>query len=261
MSVSDRLVEAGYKKNVHHFTKGKKNIYLINENFKNLMEVLKGLKVEEIDGIIADLGWSSDQLGAIAGLSYENELEALDMRINAGLGVKASDLLNALGRKELQAMFEKYCDLFGAKNRALVEEIVKERKSKLFENVGDLLRVINRAFGFGKNKFLNNQKFSTYSRIFQALRIAVNDEYSNLKEMLINSFEVLNSGGRMAVITFHSGEEKFVTDFIKEKLELEGAELNSKTLGDMYIRPSVEELKENLRARSAKLFVFKKLTD
>ncbi len=237
-----------------------KKVHVINTNFTDLKNQLDLLKINKVNGVIADLGWSSDQLGGIQGLSYDNPFEELDMRFNNELGVRAADLLNALGKKELEKMFEMYADIYGTKNKKLVEAINKFRSKQLFEKVEDLTKVIDSSFNFAKfSRFKGNEKYQMYSKVFQALRIAVNNELNNLKEMLSVGFETLEKEGKFLVITFHSGEEKIVKGFF-QSLEKEGkAEFITKKFDDYCIRPGVEELRENIRSRSAKLLGIKKV--
>lgn len=222
---------------------------VVNSNFKDLSDHLDS----KADGIIADLGWSTDQLENLEGLSHSNELADLDMRFDSNLGVKASDLLNAFNRNELSKMFKEYSDIYGKQNDDLVEEILKFRSSKLFQSVGDLKQVIDKVF------FREKNKNSFYSKVFQALRIAVNQELSNLQEMLERGYENLNSSGKFLIITFHSGESKVVKSFFDEKVQNGEAKYLTKKLGEVFVTPSVDELRENINSRSAKLFGIEKL--
>ena len=243
-------------KKVFHKKAGKVDIYLINDNFSKLNEYLALLKINQLDGVLADLGWSSDQLGEIEGLSFENDDDALDMRFDKSLGVKASDLLNVLGRKQLEKMFGEYADIFGSKNKDLVNGIITYRKTNLFQTVHELKDLIDRTFRFQNDRFRKSEQINMYARVFQSLRIAVNDEINNLKIMIESAYSCLKNGGTLAIITFHSGEEKAIVSFLKNNRER--VSILSKKYEENYIQPSVDELKENIRARSAKLFVFKK---
>lgn len=249
------------KKNITEFEaklEGKE-VTLVTENFANIAQVLGSLKIQKADGILADLGWSSDQLESIAGLSFQDDFEELDMRLNSDFGVKAKDLLNALSKKELSKMFEDYSDIRGFQNQRLVSGIINFRKSSLFETVGDLKKVIDQSFSSQSNRGQNDRKHSEYAKVFQALRIAVNNEINNLKEFLSGSWSVLVESGVLAIITFHSGEERVVKSFFTNLIDRKEAQYLSKQYGENFTRPSVEELTENLRARSAKLWVIYKL--
>ena len=240
------LIEMGYKANGLKLTKDSKDVYIVADNFASSENVLKSLGISKVDGIFADLGWSTDQLKGIEGLSYENLEANLDMRLSDKLGVKAADLLNVLGIKSLGTMFLKYADIYGKDNNFLVERIVAERKVKPFEKVKDLLPILD------KTARSQNAK-SFYAKVFQALRIAVNNEYKNLEDLLDASLRILNPNGIALIITFHSGESNIVSEFIKKNR----LETLFKKNGDIYLVPSVEELTENLSSRSAKLFGFK----
>jgi 16S rRNA (cytosine1402-N4)-methyltransferase len=235
------------------------HLILINDNFAKLDEYLEELNIDHVDGIIADLGWSSDQLENITGLSYENKSDELDMRMNSEYGVRASDLLNGLGKRELSEMFEKYADIHGGSNNRLVEEIKKFRNKRLFETVGDYIDVINKAYDMQSvERGKKGNKLQIYSRAFQALRIAVNSEFSNLKDALQKGFNALSNEGVISIITFHSGEERLVKDFVNKNKDQ--VEIVSRERGEDYLRPTVNELLENMRARSAKLIGIKKVS-
>lgn len=241
------LTQEGYIQTESKFVKENKEVYVLQSNFSSISETLSQVGISKVDAILADLGWSTDQLKGIEGLSYENLDASLDMRLSDTLGVKASDLLNGLGAKALSLMFHKYADIYGKDNAFLVERIVAERKTKPFEKVKDLLPILD------KTARMQNPK-SFYAKVFQALRIAVNSEYKNLEDLLNASLEILNEGGRILIITFHSGESNIVTSFIKNN----NLETLFKKNGEIYLVPGVEELTENLSSRSAKLFGFKK---
>jgi len=249
-SISDfatKLKELEYKFENDIYHKSNNKVVLVQNNFSNLNQILSEQGFNKVDAIFADLGWSTDQLKGIVGLSYENIEGNLDMRLSDTLAVKASDLLNGLGAKALSTMFLKYADIYGKDNAFLVERILAERKVKPFNKVKDLLPILDKTARSANAK-------SFYAKVFQALRIAVNSEYKNLEDLLNASLQNLNTGGRMLVITFHSGESSIVEEFIKKN------NLDSlfKKNGEIYLVPSVEELTENLSARSAKLYGFTK---
>jgi 16S rRNA (cytosine1402-N4)-methyltransferase len=260
------LVKKGFKteeekEKVFFLKKAEVRVVLVNQNFTELQNILKQLQINSIDAAFADLGWSSDELTQIEGLSYETDIEAfLDMRFDNTLGVTAADLLNGLGRGELSKMFEKYADVYGKSNQNLVSEVIGFRKKGQISKVRDLKLIIDRSFKFKVgNRFQKSEVYKTYSRVFQALRIAVNSELSNLQTLLESSFDLLNKNGVMGVITFHSGEDKVVAPFLQSKLENKTIEILTQKGEEMFTRPSVDEIKENIRARSAKLYKYKKL--
>lgn len=232
------------------FKKGELEIVLINDNFSNIFSILSSLKLNKVDGILADLGWSMTQLESVAGLSFEREFENLDMRFNQSLNVTAADLLNGLGKKELSKMFEKYSDIGGGINSLLVSEIVFERNDKPIKEVSDLLNICKKIV---RIKRLESEN-SFYARVFQSLRIAVNGEYENLERLMIEGFESLDTSGRLLIITFHSGESKLVENFVKQLEEENHGKSIFTKFRDKYLSASIDELKRNIHSRSAKLY-------
>ncbi|MCA9381040.1 16S rRNA (cytosine(1402)-N(4))-methyltransferase RsmH [Candidatus Dojkabacteria bacterium] len=241
---------------ITEISKSSNTQYIVNKNFSELEEMLSTLKISKIDGLVADLGWSTDQLSSVEGMSFENESDFLDMRFNKNLGVTAADLLNALGKSELKKIFMKYGDFSDAESSYLVNAILEKRKRHIFDQVQYLNQVIESTFANAKgrsNKNINQTK----ARIYQSLRIAVNSEYDNLNELLNAGFSLLNKSGRIVIVTFHSGEAKIVEEFINQhKKELD---ILSKTNAGDYITPTFEEIKNNNKSRSAKLWAIEKL--
>lgn len=222
-------------------------IYARNANFSNLERIIDETKVGKIDGILYDLGWSMDQLDRMEGLSYLNKDAELDMRLDMSYGVMAKDLLNGLGSRELEKLFTEYADIRGGNLKKLIESIKIERKRKLFSKVDDLNKLIDKTFRFDNTRE-KSKRMGLFSRVYQALRIAVNNEMYNLKLSFQDLPKVLNDGGRVVIITFHSGEEAIVKDFFARSQKF--------TEIAREVRPTVEELLENLSARSAKLFCY-----
>jgi len=234
------------------------NLSFVHTNFANIISALRDLSILQIDGLIADLGWSTDQLESLEGLSYQKLNDRLDMRFHKETLVQAKDILNTAGKNELSDMFARYANFYGKENDTLVSTIRSYRSKRLFETVADLVDVCNKAFGLRKLES-KSRKHTVYSRVFQALRIRVNDEYSNLTKLLTDGFSMLTPSGRCCIISFHSGEEKIIEDFVDSKVRQNSARYISRSLEGNFLRPSVEELTENLRARSAKLYVFEKI--
>jgi len=207
-----------------------------NINFDRLAE----LNLRDVNGIVIDLGWSTDQLGKIPGLSYDTgKEEILDMRLDSNLGIKASDLINGLYEKELARLFRENADIIGRDNRDLVKEIIRRRP------INTNLELLNLLKNLGSHRV-----GALRARVFQALRIAVNNELSTLQSVLPQAWDTLVSGGRLLVITFHSGEDRIVKDAFTDLIESGEAENIFK---EGFLHPSVDELSQNLRARSAKL--------
>ncbi len=228
--------------------KDKIKVILINENFKNIKSSLKKYEISKIDFVLADLGLTQDEIeNYLKGFSYNKYNEILDMRIDNRLNVKASDLLNALSPKELEKLFSKFADI---KDKTLSREIVKRRRFKLFKTTGDLLKLINNLHF--KNARLKTENFK--ARVFQALRIAINLEFENLRIFLDDSFNLLNINGIMAIIFFHSGEDDIIKNFFDKNFRKQRLEYIKK-----LDRADIQELKENPRSASAKLRVIKKI--
>jgi 16S rRNA (cytosine1402-N4)-methyltransferase len=213
----------------------------IKGNFKDLNNILD----YGISGFLFDLGYSSFHLeGYGKGLSFQKD-EELDMRVDTSRGVKAKDLLKLLDVKQLEMIFR----VFGEErySKRIAEEIVKKRVVKEIHSTSDLVEII-------KSVVPSQQvKINPATRIFQSLRIVVNQELDNLKLALPQAESLTLPGGRILVITFHSLEEKLVKEFSRD------FQPRIKLLGNQAILPSEEEVAKNPRSRSAKLFVLEKI--
>ncbi len=261
------LINNNWKKLDRSFKKRNLELFLIRENFKELRSVLDELKVDRVDGILADLGISSDLLeDEKRGFSYMKD-GPLDMRMDKTLKVKASDLVNGLYKNELEGLFLKNDEIYA---KRIANEIIKERKKKLIKTTLHLTNIIKKALPFyskGKSYHSNkNDKSQLYRhsksywikpamRVFQALRIAVNSELSSLQSMLPQALDSLAAGNNMVIISFHSGEDRIVKEFIKNKEK----ENKIKKINRKPIVPGDYEIQKNNRSRSAKLRAFKKL--
>lgn len=242
-NISDSISKTEYKGNF---------VYLVNANFMDIRDICEALNIGSLDCIIADLGWSSDQLETLEGLSFENADDLLDMRADKNLNIKASDLLNALGYREIESVLVRYADFNKVDARILSSEIMDNRP---FKTVGDLVNVVDSVVGQMGNRARRNV-MQTKARIFQALRIAVNTEYDNLEKLLNEGNDLLSEGGRMIILTFHSGEHSIVENFIKNNNSIEVLSGNKH---EIYDAPSISEMKENNRSRSAKLWALQKI--
>ena len=224
------------------------NWLIVNDNFVNIKEIVKKIETNRKPlGILMDLGISSRQIEEKKGrgFSFQEKDQPLDMRMDTTLQVTALDLLKVLNEYELVKLFKTYGEEKHAK--AIAKEI-KENISEI-STVGDLTSLIYNVVPVAKS----NKDPSR--RVFQALRIAVNDELNTLNEGLDNAFEILKTDGRLVVISFHSLEDRIVKDFIIKKVKSnEGENITKKP-----ILPTEEELKGNPRASSAKLRILKKL--
>ncbi len=232
---------------------------LIHANFRNLKRFLRVHNVPGVDGILADLGVSSWQFDtAERGFSYRFD-GPLDMRMNRLTEKTAATVLNTYSADDLQKMFGEYGEVRNAKT--LANAIVDLRSSQPIETIADLKSIAEQNRMGEAHKYL--------AQVFQAIRIEVNDELGALKDFLQQSVEVLNPGGRLVVLTFHSLEDRLVKNLIKNgNFEDEPAKdffghfkLNLKAVNKKPITATNEELKQNSRSRSAKLRVAEKIKD
>lgn len=219
----------------------KSNWIIVKSNFSKVDELISKYD-RKPDGILMDLGLSSRQLEEShdRGFSYQEEEEQLDMRMDEELGVKAKDLLIVLPEKELEKLFTVYGE------ERYAGKIAREIKKNITDinTVGDLTRLVYRVVPAAHQSSKNPSR-----RVFQALRIAVNDELNSLKIGLDKSFEVLNRNGRLSVITFHSLEDRIVKTFFHNIVE-GGKGVN---LFNTVIAPTDMEKRVNPRSASAKL--------
>ncbi|HUV42384.1 MAG TPA: 16S rRNA (cytosine(1402)-N(4))-methyltransferase RsmH [Patescibacteria group bacterium] len=222
---------------------------LVSGNFKDLKEIAKKEGFSEVAGILFDLGVSSYQLETEErGFSFRDN-GPLDMRMDPRLGVTAADLINGLNKGELNEIFSKFSQEHYS--RRFAEAICQSRRLRPIRTTGELVAVIEKALP-GKAK--RKMKIHPATRVFQALRIVVNDELNNLKEALPQAQDLLKPKGRLAIISFHSGEDRIVKQFFKDKESTSQLRIITKK----PIRPTLEEIKENPRSRSAKLRVAEK---
>jgi len=226
------------------------SLKLARGNFRDIHSIARENGFEKVSGIIFDLGVSSHQIDSEErGFSYLSSAP-LDMRMDQRLGVKASDLVNALGKKELYGLFRTLGDERNAHD--ISERIVNERKVKPFETTEELVRVLAHSYGFSETS--DFAKATSGKKVFQALRIAVNDELGSLEESLPKAVELLEANGSLVIIAFHSLEDRIVKRaFLEFEKEGKGIIITKKP-----ILPSREESFENSRSKSAKLRVFKR---
>ena len=219
---------------------------LVHDNFRNIEGVAKNADFKDVDGVLFDLGVSNIHLTSDnRGFSFSNPEAELDMRLEPQTqGLKASDLLDGLREDHLIALFGKVLKFSEA--RYISKRVIREREKKRIQTVGDFLRVV---WGLKTKKGLHPATLP-----FLALRIAVNSELENLNEALPKAFSLLKKGGKLLLITFHSGEEKVVLDFYHEA-ERRG---EAKILTRRPVTPGEAEIRKNPRARSAELYVLAK---
>lgn len=230
----------------------------LNQNFRFLKNNLKFNGIDHVDGIIADLGVSFHQFDEPSrGFTFRQDT-VLDMRMNRSATKKASDLLASLDEKELADMFYEYGELNNS--RKIAKEIVISRERKPILTVSDFNDAIGKLAPF-------RQEHKFFAKVFQALRIAVNREIEFLKEMLLQTLDVLNVDGRLVIITYQSLEDRVVKNFMRTG-NFEGEE-NKDFYGNSVspfrlitkkgIIPDMEEISRNNRARSARLRIAEKI--
>lgn len=225
--------------------------HLINDNFRNMSEILENLGIETVNKIYFDLGLSSNQLeNSNKGFSFK-KTEPLLMTFstkNPDENLTASDIVNEWEEERIADVIYAYGEEVLA--RRIAKKIKEAREEKPIENTKELAEIVEKAVP--KNK--KRSGLHPARKTFQALRIAVNDELQSLRDIL-NSFEkIIKPGGIMAIISFHGLEDKTVKKYFKE-FENQGL---AKVLTKKPIKPSQEEIEENPRASSAKLRVIKR---
>lgn len=215
-------------------------------NFRNLDQALSELEVKKVDAILLDLGFSTDQLeGAERGFSFLRD-EPLDMRLSK-TGFTAADILNSWDESAIELILKGFGEEKYA--RRIASAVVERRALKPFITTFDLVEVVRSA----KPKSFRD-KIHPATQTFQALRIAVNGELDALEEGLKKAWEALGEGGRLAVIAFHSLEDRIVKNFFRELAQAGGGKLVTKK----PIVPSEAEIIKNPRSRSAKLRIIEK---
>ena len=240
---------------------GDLRLNLYNFNYSLIDVIAKIESIDFFDGILADLGVSSFQLDEpSAGFTFRTDA-LLDLRMDKTKKITAADIVNTFTEEDLANIFYKYGE--EKNSRKIAKSIINNRLKKKIEKTSDLVSIIEE---------LVPQHYSrkTLSRVFQALRIYVNDELENLKLFLENSVKVLKKGGRLVVITYHSLEDRIVKDFFKEEsiislspkedpLGIIKKEAKLKVITKKPIVPSNDEVNKNYRSRSAKLRAAEKL--
>lgn len=233
-------------------------IIFVPHNFRHLQRFLRFHKIQKVNGILADLGVSSHQFNeAERGFSTRFDA-ALDMRMNQNEKKTAADVVKNYSEEKLHKIFEEYGEVTNSKT--LAQKIVEARKSQSIETIKGFKNTVYPVVKGNPEKY--------FAQVFQALRIEVNDELNVLKELLVQSTEALAEGGRIAVITFHSLEDRLVKNFfrngnfeIEQQKDLFGnaAKSELKVITKKPIIPSPEELKANPRSRSSKLRIAEKI--
>jgi len=232
-------------------------LIFIPHNFRHLQRFLRFHKISKVNGILADLGVSSHQFD-VAERGFSTRFNApMDMRMNQGEKLDAANIINNYSEEKLHKIFEQYGEVTNSKTLAKI--IVQLRKSQSLNTINEFKNALYPVVKGNPEKY--------FAKVFQALRIEVNDELGALKEMLQQVPGVLSDGGRIVVITFHSLEDRIVKNFFKN------GNFNEEQENDLYgslqknelkvitkkpIIPSQEELKRNPRSRSSKLRIAEK---
>ncbi|MCC7469946.1 MAG: 16S rRNA (cytosine(1402)-N(4))-methyltransferase RsmH [Bacteroidetes bacterium] len=228
------------------------NITYVLSNFKDFDAVLKQKGLVSVDGILLDLGFSSDQLELSGrGFSFKKD-EPLKMTLKKEKDQNdfdAQDIVNNWDEEDIANVLYGYGEERFA--RRIAREIVEVRENSPIKTTTDLATIITNAVPL----FYRHGRINPVTKTFQALRIAVNNELSNLQEVLPKGVASLSSGGRFAIITFHSLEDRMVKNFFRN-MERDGL---VKIITKKPITPSEEEIQNNPRARSAKLRVIEKI--
>lgn len=230
----------------------------VRSNFRYLSNFLRFHNVDGVDGILADLGVSSHHFDATnRGFSFRFEEGPLDMRMNQKAGMKASDIVATYSEEKLANLFYRYGEL--KNSRKIAAGLVRAREVQPIESVADFLEVL-------KPYFFREKEKKDMARVFQALRIEVNQEMQALEEMLQQSLAALKPGGRMVVMTYHSLEDRLVKNFFKtgnfegkSEQDFYGNFLTPfKLINNRVIVPDENEQLLNPRSRSAKLRIAEK---
>ena len=235
---------------------------LIHEDFVHMKEELKQRGIDRVDGILFDLGVSSPQLDEDRGFSFMRD-EVLDMRMDKRQAKTAKEVVNNYSYEELRDLFYRYGE--EKKSSLIAKKIVEERSQKPFETTFALRDVIKAAVG---SKYF----YDTHPErnIFQAIRIEVNDELKDLETVLPEAISLLKPKGRLVVITFHSLEDRIVKQIFKKESEVDPLVKGLPTIPLEYqprvkiinkkpILPSLKELEENSRSKSAKLRIIERI--
>ena len=237
-------------------------VTIIRSNYANMKEELQKIGVEKVDGIVLDLGVSSFQLDTPErGFTYRDENAPLDMRMDNRQALTAKDIVNEYSEMELYRIIRDYGEDKFAKN--IAKHIVKAREKKPIETTGDLTEIIRESIPMKMQVTSGHPA----KRTFQAIRIELNHELDVLQNNLDTMIEMLNPGGRICIITFHSLEDRIVKVNFKRNENpctcpsdfpvcVCGAV--SKVVTRKPILPSEKELEENKRSKSAKLRVFER---
>lgn len=240
------------------------SVIIINSNYEHMNSIVNELRYEEVDGILLDLGVSSYQLDeGSRGFSYMKEDARLDMRMDQKSKLDAATVVNTYSDDELTRIFREYGEERFAKR--IAERIVEKRQDASIQTTGELNRIIDEAI---PAKYKRSGGHPS-KRVYQALRIEVNDELGTLKGCIDGMIDLLSAGGRLCVITFHSLEDRIVKQAFRRNEDpctcpknLPVCVCGKKSKGRVVTRkpilPTEQEIQQNSRSKSAKLRVFER---
>lgn len=222
----------------------KDRLFFFRGNFADIKEITGAIGFEKVSGIVMDLGLSSYQIESEEGFSYLRDT-VLDMRADKSQKLTAKDVLNTYREEDLYKIMEEYGEL--RYSRQITRDIVHQRKTRKFQTTFDLVELLKKKIPY---KYLNRD----LSKVFQALRIEVNNELGNLETVLDDSAEMLEAGGRIAAVSYHSLEDRIIKNKFRSSQLL-------KVITKKPVKAAEEEVKKNIRARSAKLRAAEKITE
>ena len=239
-------------------------IEIVNDNFSNVTDILRAHSVKRLNGFLLDLGLSSMQIEMSGrGFSYLKN-ENLDMRFNTKEGISASDIINEYPEELLKDIFYKYGE--ERWSGRIASKIVSYRKNKRIELTGQLIEIIKKSVPL---KYQYGDGGHPAKRVFQAIRIEINGELKNLKDALSDGVDLMANGGRMVIISYHSLEDRIVKESLvsftgkctcpQDFPECRcGAIKKGMIITKRVVKPSEDEIRQNPRARSARMRVFEK---
>lgn len=258
LSESGRLIAFDQDADAKQNIPGDPRVIFVPQNFRHLHRFLRLHKYPQVDGMLADLGVSSHQFD-VGDRGFSTRFDGpLDMRMDQRQELTAYDVLLNSTEQQLHKLFEQYGEVTNSKT--LARHIVQQRKNSSFKTIASFTALLQPVVKGNPNKYL--------AQVFQALRIEVNDEMGALKEMLEQIPHSLKSGGRAAIITFHSLEDRLVKNFFRQGTFEEAPEnpfvqneykSELKVITKKPVLPTEEEMKRNPRSRSAKLRVAEKI--
>lgn len=258
LSESGKLFAIDQDQDAHKNKIEDNRLKLIFGNFRYLKNYLDYYKITQVDGILADLGISSYQVDE-KGRGFSFRLGGnLDMRMNNNQTLTASEILNTFDEERIYSIFKNYCDIYNPGK--LCSAIVGYRKDKKFEDINLFIDLIS--------QFAPKQKeIKYYAQVFQALRIAVNDEIGALEDFLNSLKDIIKIGGRLSIISYHSLEDLLVKNVVRygqtkqvEEINLFGNSKSAfKAISKKAITPDDKEINNNSRSKSAKLRIAEKI--